>query len=104
MLRTSVDLVLDRIIHNGTTFFKPSFSIVHVDEACWFFLIRDNEIVRVYSREEKVGYIDVEQSHSPRVMLICMVSCPHFALDFDGKTGIWGLFVVKSYKRLQQKN
>lgn len=72
------------------TWRKPSFSTCNVSEVWFLYLIRD----------EKMCFKNVQHdSHIPKVVFICAVSCPNPSRDLDSKIGIRQVWTVKEAQR-----
>ncbi|CAM9506149.1 unnamed protein product, partial [Sphacelaria rigidula] len=78
-------------------------NVVHLDES-WFFLLRNKEKIRIFPGEEIPGSPRVQhKSHLPKIVVIVANARPDPTHDFDGKTSIWCICVVKTAERSSKR-
>ena len=90
-----MDFICDHVDETTAEYLDQS-NAVHLDES-WSFLLRNEEKIRIFPREETPGSPRVHhKNHLPKIMIIVANDRPDPRHDFDGKIGIWRICVLKT--------
>ncbi|CAN0403747.1 unnamed protein product [Scytosiphon promiscuus] len=74
--------------------FLDQVNVIHLNESCFFFL-SNKENIRIFPGESIPESPRVQHKrHIPEIMIIVTNGRPDPSHDFDGKIGIWRIFVM----------
>ncbi|CAN0047978.1 unnamed protein product, partial [Sphacelaria rigidula] len=100
--RRRIDFICDQVDETAGIFYDMG-NAIHLDES-WFFLLRNKEKVPIFPGERIPGSPRVQhKSHLSKIMVIVANVRPDPSHNFDGKIGIWRIFVLKTAERSSKR-